>query len=181
MDNQKINVDININTDSLREIPQYKTAFDSLQSSINNLNKEIFKYNNQNKETVSWGAKIKTTVKDLNDTFKTFKDFIEIATDGIKGWQGILSATFTVITTYGPQILDFLSNIFQSEKTKQAAQALRDYRDVMETYIDNVSSEISKVGMLVNVVNNKNSSPSAGARVSRVLLINKFSINTCMY
>ncbi len=158
MDNQKINVDININTDSLREIPQYKEAFDSLQSSINNLNKEILKYNNQNKETISWGAKIKNTIKDINDAFNTSKEFIKIAGEAFKGWQGILSATFTIITTYGPQILDFLNNMFQSEKTKQAAQALKDYKEVMESYIDNVSGEISKVGMLVNIINNKNSS-----------------------
>jgi len=41
MDNQKINVDININSDSLREIPQYKEAFDGLRISIGNLNKPL--------------------------------------------------------------------------------------------------------------------------------------------
>lgn len=173
MDNQKINVDININTDSLREIPQYKAAFDSLQSSINNLNKEILKYNNQNKETVSWGTKVKNTIKELNDTFNTSKEFISITTEAFKGWQGILSATFTIITTYGPQILDFLSNMFQSEKTKQAAQALKDYKEVMESYIDNVSGEISKVGMLVNVINNKNTSDQL--RIEAIKQLNELS------
>ena len=71
MSDQKINVDININADSLRQIPEYKAAFDNLSSAINNLNKEVLKYNTQNKESVNWGTKIKATVKDLVDTFKS--------------------------------------------------------------------------------------------------------------
>lgn len=156
MSDQKINVDININADSLRQIPEYKAAFDNLSSAINNLNKEVLKYNTQNKESVNWGTKIKATVKDLVDTFKSFNDIIDIATDAFKGWQGILSAAFTIITTYGPQILDFLGDMFQSDKTKAAAQALKDYKEVMESYIENVSGEVSQLGILIGIVNNKN-------------------------
>lgn len=32
MSDQKINVDININADSLNQVPQYKAAFDSLKA-----------------------------------------------------------------------------------------------------------------------------------------------------
>jgi hypothetical protein len=156
MPDQKITVDININSESLREIPQYKAAFDSLKTSIDSLNKEVLKQNTQSKEAVTWGSKIKTTVKDLADSYELFGKVINIATDGIKGWQNILAAAFTLITTYGPQVLDYLGDMFQSEKTKQAAEVLRTYSQVMETYIDNVSNEVSELGMLVNIATNDN-------------------------
>jgi hypothetical protein len=154
MPDQKITVDISINSESLREIPQYKAAFDSLKTSIDSLNKEMLKQNTQNKEAVTWGSKIKTTVKDLADTYELFKGVIGIATKGIKGWQDILAAAFTLITTYGPQILDYLGDMFQSEKTKQAARELKNYKDVMDMYIDNISNEMSEMQMLVNVAAN---------------------------
>lgn len=65
MSNQKIIVDIVINSNSLREIPQYRAAFDTLKSSVDNVNKEIIRYNNQNKESITWGTKVKAAVKDL--------------------------------------------------------------------------------------------------------------------
>jgi hypothetical protein len=169
MSDQKINVDININADSLRQIPEYKAAFDNLSGAINNLNKEVLKYNTQNKESVNWGTKIKTTVKDLVDTFKSFNDIIDIATDAFKGWQGILSAAFTIITTYGPDILDFLGNMFQSDKTKEAAQALKDYKEVMASYIDNVSGEVSQLSMLLNIANDENQAKQTRAEALKKL------------
>lgn len=153
MSDQKINVDININADGLNQVPQYKAAFDSLKSSIDNVNKEIIKYNTQNKEVVNWGTKVKGAVKDLYETFDSCKKLIESAGKAFEGWAGIASAAFTLITTYGPQVLDFLSNMFQSDKTKEAAQALRTYKDVMASYISNVADEISQLGMLVNIAN----------------------------
>jgi hypothetical protein len=156
MPDQKINVDININADNLNQIPQYKAAFDSLKNSIDNLNKEILKYNNQNKETVTWGTKIKSAVKDLSETYATCKKAIETVSEAFSGWVGVASAAFTLITTYGPQVLDFLTDMFQSEKTKNAAEALRSYNAVMTSYIDNVSNEVSELGMLVNIATNDN-------------------------
>ncbi|QHS56066.1 hypothetical protein GWR56_11170 [Mucilaginibacter sp. 14171R-50] len=153
MSDQKINVDININADSLNQIPQYKAAFDSLKSSIDNVNKEIIKYNNQNRESVTWGTKIKGVVKELYETYDTCKKVIKTASDVFKSWTNVASVAFTLITTYGPQVLDFLSDMFQSDKTKEAAEALRTYKDVMASYITNVSDEISQLGMLVNIAN----------------------------
>jgi hypothetical protein len=156
MSDTKINVDINITSEALRQIPEYKAAFDSLNTSIKNLNKEILQYNTQSKETVNWGTKIKTGVKDLIDTFSMLKKFLEEATTAFAGWEGILSAAFTIITTYGPDILNFLSEMFQSEKTRQAAQALKDYKEVMDSYIESISGEVSQLGTLLNIANNEN-------------------------
>jgi hypothetical protein len=96
MSDQKINVDININADSLRQIPEYKAAFDNLSGAINNLNKEVLKYNTQNKESVNWGTKIKTTVKDLVDTFKGFND-IDIAIDTFPSYIFFLTEKFNLL------------------------------------------------------------------------------------
>ena len=70
--------DNNFNFDNLDKLPQYKAAFDNLRTSINSLNTSIndleksqTKYNKQNQETVTWGTKIKNTVKDLVGTFDT--------------------------------------------------------------------------------------------------------------
>jgi|GEM_PF-4850902 len=37
----KINVDIEINSDMLNQLPKYKAGFDNLRNAVNNLNKEI--------------------------------------------------------------------------------------------------------------------------------------------
>jgi len=40
-ENKKINIDIEINTDGQQQVQQYKAAFDSLRSTINNLNNPL--------------------------------------------------------------------------------------------------------------------------------------------
>ncbi|TFF32176.1 hypothetical protein [Mucilaginibacter psychrotolerans] len=163
MPDQTINVDININADSVKQIPQYKAAFDSLKTAVDSLNKTMLKQNEQSKEAVTWGAKFKTTIKDLADTYKSFSDVLEVAgklmdisKKALSGWLGLASAAFTLITTYGPAVLDYLGEVFQSEKTKQAARELKNYQEVMTEYVENISGEISEVQMLVNVANNEN-------------------------
>ncbi|AMR33941.1 hypothetical protein A0256_22080 [Mucilaginibacter sp. PAMC 26640] len=155
MSNTKIDVDININAESLKQMPQYKAAFDSLKTSIDNINKEMLKQNAQSKEVVTWGTKIKNSVKDLSDTYELFSKVIGVAKNAVFGWQNILAAVFTLVTTYGPQVLDYLGEIFQSDKTKQAALDLKNYHDVMSAYVENISGEISQVQMLTNVANNE--------------------------
>ena len=41
MPDQKINVDIEITSDVLNQLPKYKAGFDNLRDAVNNLNKEI--------------------------------------------------------------------------------------------------------------------------------------------
>ncbi|GAA4093204.1 hypothetical protein [Mucilaginibacter panaciglaebae] len=162
MSNQNFNIDVNVNADGLRKISQVNTAFDDLRSSIDGLNNSVSSlnkiqasYNEQNQKTVTWGTKIKAGLINLYDTFEKFGKIIKLAAEGLGGWEGILAGTFTLITTYGPQILDFLGQMFQSDKAKEAAQALKDYKAVMESYIDNISVELAKVQMLVNVANDE--------------------------
>jgi len=111
--------DINFNTNNLDKLPQYKAGFDSLRDAVNNLNssvgnleKGLSSYNKQSQETVNWGAKIKSTVKDLVDTFDTAKKAIKFAETALGGWANVAAAAFTAITTYGPQVLDYLNEIF---------------------------------------------------------------------
>ncbi|OKS84843.1 hypothetical protein [Mucilaginibacter polytrichastri] len=160
----------------LSQLPQYKAGFDNLRDAVNNLNKEIVnstdkftKLNAQNKETVNWGTKIKSSVKDLANTYSSFKTVLDIvsgalktgseaatiASEAMEGWVGIAAAAFTLITTYGPQVLEFLGDMFQSDKAKEAAQNLKDYKDVMDAYVQNISSEKSQLDMLVKVANNE--------------------------
>jgi hypothetical protein len=168
MPNQEINVDIKINSDALNQLPKYKAGFDSLRDAVFNLNREIVssteklsKLNTENKETVTWGSKIKGTVKELYETYKTFREVVvtvakelRIATTMAGGWASILAGAFTLITTYGPQVLEYLDHIFDSEKARNAAQSLKDYNDVMTSYIDIVAGGLSEAGMLVNIASN---------------------------
>ena len=151
-----INVDINVNQDNLKQIPQLKTALDNLRESVTNLNKQVITFNEQNKETVTWGTKIKSTVKELTNTFNTFKSITDIASKALGGWSGILAGAFTLITTYGPDVLDFFSDLFQSEKTRAAAKALKEYKEIMNGYIENVAGKMSKAQQLINIANNDN-------------------------
>lgn len=52
MPDQKTTIDINANTD----LSQYKAAFDNLRDSVNGLNTEVLKFNNQSRDTVNWGS-----------------------------------------------------------------------------------------------------------------------------
>lgn len=156
------NTDFSLNEDSFKQIPQFTNSINSLKSSINNLNKEITnatdklnKFNTQNKEATTWGTKVKETVKDLKESFDAIDSAISLAKDAVAGWEGALTAGFTLILTYGPQVLEFLGNLFQSDKAKEAAQSLKDYKDVMDSYNDNLSGEISQLGMLTAVANNE--------------------------
>ncbi|MFD1255708.1 hypothetical protein ACFQ3S_02785 [Mucilaginibacter terrae] len=161
MPDQKINVDININSDALSQLPKYKAGFDSLRDAVNNLNKEIVastdklsKLNVQNLEAENWGTKLKNSVYNLADTYNTLKTAIKEVSGSFSGWAGIAAAAFTLITTYGPQVLDFLNKMFQSDKTREAAQALREYKNVMKGYVENVADNLSKAQMLVNKAGN---------------------------
>lgn len=170
-----INNNDGFNEDMLNQLPQLKAGINDLRDAINSLNKEITnstdkftKLNAQNKETVNWGTKIKSSIKDLADTYDSFGTVINavskafkigseaatLAEEALTGWVGIAAAAFTLITTYGPQVLDFLGDMFQSDKAKEAAQNLKDYKDVMDSYIQNISGEKSQLDMLVKVANN---------------------------
>jgi len=167
----------NLDPELLNQLPQYKASIDSLRDAVNNLNKEIgnstdkfTKLNAQNKESVNWGSKIKSSVKDLADTytsfgrvidvvskvFKTGSEAVGIAEEAFTGWVGIAAAAFTLITTYGPQVLDFLGGMFQSDKIKEASKNLKIYNDMMDNYIENVSGGLAEVNLLKGIASNTN-------------------------
>lgn len=153
--------DFNID-EGTKQVPQLTTAINNLRTAMGSLSKEITntnnsltKLNNQNKEATTWGSKVKETIKNLKESFDAIDGAISLAKDAVAGWEGALTAGFTLILTYGPQVLEFLGNLFQSDKAKEAAQSLKDYKDVMDSYNDNISGEISQLGMLTTVANNE--------------------------
>jgi hypothetical protein len=180
MPNQEINVDIKINSDALNQLPKYKAGFDNLRDAVNNLNKEIVnstdrlsKLNSQQKETETWTMKLKKAVYDLADTYNTLKDVAGKAAESLSSWASIAAAAFTLITTYGPQVLDFLDNIFKSDSAKKAARSLEDYKDIMSSYVENIASEISEVQMLINV--SKNEALSKNDRINAIRRLNELA------
>ena len=44
MPDQKINVDFEITSDALNQLPKYKAGFNSLRDGVNNLNKEMINW-----------------------------------------------------------------------------------------------------------------------------------------
>jgi hypothetical protein len=79
MPDQNVNINVNINPDNLKQIPQLKTAIDNLRESVTNLNKEVLNFNKQNQEVETWGVKIKSGVKDITDTYDSFVKITDIA------------------------------------------------------------------------------------------------------
>ena len=160
MADQKFNINVNVNADGLQEITQVDTAFKNLRDSINGLNDSVgvlnktqALYNKQNQETANWGSKFKNGFADFADTFDKVGKLLKTAVTGFKDWTNVLAGVFSLITTLGPPILDILDKIFQSDKTRQAAAALRDYKAVINGYSSNVSLDIAKSQTLVNTIN----------------------------
>ncbi|GAB3936958.1 coiled-coil domain-containing protein [Mucilaginibacter myungsuensis] len=99
------------------------------------------KLNAQNKELAASGQKPKSVLKELASSFLS--------------WNNALSIGITLVTAYGPKILSFIGNLFESKKAKDAAQALKDYKDVLTLYSQNLSKERGEMETLLAVAKNE--------------------------
>jgi len=151
--NKKISIDVQVNTDAQQQVDQYKTSFDNLRVSINQLGKpisdlsnsvnsldrdiskftdSISKLNNQNQSSLSIGEKLKSNVEGLTSSYKTWKEVIAATEVVSEGWVGVLAAGLSVLTQYAPQILDWMNNIGKSNTVLTAyTKALKDYNIIM--------------------------------------------------
>ena len=152
--NKKISIDVQLNSDAQQQINQYKASFDSLRTSVNNLGKPISdlsasinsldkdiskfadsvsKLNSRNQSSVSIGEKLKSNVEGLTSSYKAWKEAITAIGEVSEGWVGILAAGLSILTQYGPQILDWISNISKSNMVLTAyTKALKDYKIIID-------------------------------------------------
>ena len=161
MADQKIKIDIDIQSEALKQLPQYKKGFDELKVAINNLNNEIVtsteklsKMGEANKEASNFGTKLKNGIVDLAGTFTTLTGFLKTASLATGVWGKVIAGALTLVTTFGPQALDFLNKIFQSDKVREAARALESYNNIMASYKQNIAGGISEIEMLRNLAQN---------------------------
>ncbi|AYL96415.1 hypothetical protein [Mucilaginibacter celer] len=102
----------------------------------------IQKLNAQNKELAASGQKPKSILKELGSAFLS--------------WNSALSIGITLIATYGPQVLSFVAKLFDSDKARAAAQALKDYKDMMEAFTQTVSRQSGEYMVLLSIAKNQN-------------------------
>ncbi len=101
----------------------------------------IKELNKQNKELAASGQQPKNILKELGSAFLS--------------WNSALSVGITLITTYGPKVLSFLANLFESDRARAAARALKDYKDVMESYTQTVSKQSAEYQVLLSIAKNE--------------------------
>jgi len=144
--NKKISIEIDITDDGQQQINQYKTAFDSLRSSVNNLssplsaldknisnlNDSLSKLNNQNKSLGDSGNKVKTSIKELSDTYDSFTDILRIGgkvlkalKEGFGEFEAVATAGLSLLITFGPQLWEWITSLIKGkEAISQATLSL---------------------------------------------------------
>lgn len=173
-----------ITGDDIKAVKEYSDAIDKLKSSLSGVNSKLPEFsegieagfkgiaeklpevveamaqlNKQNKELAASGQKPKSVLLELGSA--------------LFSWNNALSVGITLITTYGPKVLSFIGNLFESSKARAAAQALKDYNDVLLTYTQNVSKQRAEFEILLAVA--KNNNVAQDTRIEAIKKLNDLS------
>ncbi|QTE37532.1 hypothetical protein J3L18_00245 [Mucilaginibacter gossypii] len=121
---------------SIQQIEKYNQAFINLKNSISNLGKpiknvsdnvhaldkdlnkltdSIKKLNEQNEAAAKSGNAFKETLSTLSSTFSIWKNIIEGVRAGFLTFTNILSAGLTILTIYGPEIMEWVASLIQGK------------------------------------------------------------------
>lgn len=127
--NKKISIDIEINTDGQQQINQYKTVFDGLRNTIDNLGKPLNDLSNNinsldNSLSKIGGSSEQTTTKinTLTSSFASSIGVIKNITNVVKGWGIALSGGLAILITFAPEILNWLSSLLKGKEAMDKAK-----------------------------------------------------------
>nr|WP_294947859.1 hypothetical protein [uncultured Mucilaginibacter sp.] len=126
-DNNKISIDVTVNSDAQHGVEKYVQSFNSLRNSINglsqpfnsfsnnlnNLDKNLSKYtesliklNTQSQEFLSTGNKVDEKVSKASNSFGLWIGVLGALKIAIKGWQIALTGGLTIVTDFLPEIIN---------------------------------------------------------------------------
>lgn len=135
-DNNKISIEIEINSSGQQQLNQYKNAFDGLRTSINNLSGPISKLDGEvaklNKSLSETGTqnnivsdtinKLNTASKDTRTGFVLFDKAVKILETGIVSLRGVLSGGLTLLLAFAPEIINWYNEVLHSGEAADEAK-----------------------------------------------------------
>ena len=138
--NKKITIDVEVNSDGQQQIDQYKTSFDNLRSTINNLGKPITDLStsiksfddNLTKINAS-GSNVKETMTGLSQSFQFATPLIKALTSGVVTLEEALSGGLAILITFAPEIIKWVGNLFKADTTvKSLNQTLKAHKAAID-------------------------------------------------
>ncbi|WP_432326121.1 hypothetical protein ACRQ5D_17900 [Mucilaginibacter sp. P25] len=87
----------------------------ALDKDLNKLTDSIKKLNEQNEAAAKSGNAFKETLSTLSSTFSIWKNIIEGVRAGFLTFTNILSAGLTILTIYGPEIMEWVASLIQGK------------------------------------------------------------------
>lgn len=179
MADQKTNA--GVTGDDIQKAKDYADAMDKLKASISGVNTTLPQFSEglqaglkaigeKLPDVVTAMGKLNEENKKLAENGEKPKSVISQLGSALFSWNNALSIGITLITTYGPKVLSFLANLFDSDKARAAAQALKDYKDVMDKYTQSVSMQSGELQTLLSVAKNHNI--AEGTRIEAIRKLN---------
>ncbi len=131
----KISIQVEINTTGQQQLQQYKSAFDGLRTSINNLaapiskldgdisrlNNNLNKADKENQNIASTIKRVKDGIFEAIDIFDKLKKGIDILKISFGSLGATLTAGLSLVIAFLPEIINFTTSLF---KGKDAVNAM---------------------------------------------------------
>ncbi|MGY3211172.1 hypothetical protein [Mucilaginibacter sp. HD30] len=182
--NKNISIDIEINASGQQHINQYKAAFDTLRTSINNLSQPINKLNSEisklsgvvgdlNKQNSSVGE----SIINVAANYKSFKETIEkvkFAIEALKAGTLTLSTALTgglsILLTFAPEIISLVSSFFKGkEAVAQMTDKIKGFNEVIKAANSDTATQTTKLNLLYKSATDVKNSDEARAESIRLL------------
>lgn len=161
-----------------RQVGNYKSAFDGLGFSITQVARELpslsvspqqffLAISNNLPMVTDEIARARQEIKALQAEGKSAPSLFSRLTSSIFSWQVGLSIAITLLTAFGKQIGNFISDMFgadeatkkanaaiakQAEEMKELTESFRDYSQIRDEAVGNTVAEIVKVEALAKAV-----------------------------
>lgn len=166
--NKKISIEVDIVKNGQQQLNQYKAAFDSLRSSVNNissplasldkniskLNDSIAKLNIQNKSVNDSGNKLKTSLKELSETYDSLEKIMGKGNgvltefkESFASFEATATMGLSLLISYGPELWDWITSLIKSKDVLQeSALSLGILNDALQS--SDYSNSIEQVTQL---------------------------------
>lgn len=169
-ENNKISIDIKINTDGQGQISQYVHAFDDLRKSINNLSqptsdfsksvneldKNLSKYadslnklKEQQQDAGDSGEKVANKLSTLSNVFATMSTLLTEMGYTVKGWVAGLTGGLSVVIALLPEIIKLATAIFKGKDAINAmVENLKNLNEVMKSANKDAADQSTRLQIL---------------------------------
>jgi uncharacterized protein YoxC len=169
-DNNKISIDVTVNSDAEKQIDNYVKSFDSLRNSINglsqpfnsfsnslnSLDKSLSKYaeslnqiNTQNKDLIANSDSTTNKVSGISSSFLAWNEVIKILRTTTLSWTMALTGGLTIITTFLPEIINFVKTMFSGKvAVNEMITNFKSLNEVMKASNKDVAAEVTRLQIL---------------------------------